>query len=140
MDRRGTPKYAGRLSTRGTAVGGRSGLAVERRRQLSREHLQPAPKLDILTYESQWADTGNMDPFDARQAFTKYLGSLNAHVASSQKVAHFALKNREHDEDLHSCILEQIERVSFQHQSVSSVRRRLQRRDSEVGLYSCLKL
>ena len=51
------------------------------------------------------------DPFDVRVRFTAQLEHLNASVTSSQKAAHYALKYREHDEDLHSCILEQLEKV-----------------------------
>lgn len=52
------------------------------------------------------------DPFEVRMRFTAQLQHLNASVTSSQKAAHYALKYRDMDEDLHSCILEQLERVS----------------------------
>ena len=45
--------------------------------------------------------------------FTSQLQHLNASVTSAQKAAHYALKYRDMDEDLHSCILEQLERVSL---------------------------
>lgn len=51
------------------------------------------------------------DPFDVRMRFTNMLQHLNASVTSAQKAASYALKNREMDEDLHSCILEQLDRV-----------------------------
>lgn len=51
------------------------------------------------------------DPFEVRMRFTAQLQHLSASVNSSQKAAHFALKYRDMDEDLHSCILEQLERV-----------------------------
>lgn len=51
------------------------------------------------------------DPFEVRMRFTTQLQNLTASVASSQKAAHYALKYRDMDEDLHSCILEQLERV-----------------------------
>ena len=51
------------------------------------------------------------DPFEVRMRFTSQLQHLNASVNSSQKAAHYALKYRDMDEDLHSCILEQLERV-----------------------------
>lgn len=51
------------------------------------------------------------DPFAVRMRFTTFLQHLSASIASSQKAAHYALKNRELDEDLHSCILEQLEKV-----------------------------
>ena len=51
------------------------------------------------------------DPFEVRMRFTSQLQHLNASVNSSQKAAHYALKFRDMDEDLHSCILEQIEKV-----------------------------
>lgn len=52
-----------------------------------------------------------MDPFEVRIRFTNHLQHLNASVTSSQKAAQYALKYRDMDEDLHSCILEQLERV-----------------------------
>lgn len=51
------------------------------------------------------------DPFEVRMRFTSQLQHLNASVTSAQKAASYALKYREMDEDLHSCILEQLERV-----------------------------
>ncbi|EMD85845.1 hypothetical protein COCC4DRAFT_197486 [Bipolaris maydis ATCC 48331] len=50
------------------------------------------------------------DPFEVRQRFTTLLSHLSASHTSLQKAALYALKNREMDEDLHSCILEQLER------------------------------
>ncbi len=47
------------------------------------------------------------DPFKVRMRFTSQLQHFNASVNSSQKAAHHALKCRDMDEDLHSCILEQ---------------------------------
>lgn len=55
------------------------------------------------------------DPFEVRMRFTSQLQHLNASVNSSQKAAHYALKYRDMDEDLHSCILEQLERVRNPH-------------------------
>lgn len=52
-----------------------------------------------------------VDPFEVRMRFTTQLQHLSASVTSSQKAAHYALKYRDLDEDLHSCILEQLERV-----------------------------
>ncbi|KAI9731586.1 MAG: hypothetical protein M1834_004707 [Cirrosporium novae-zelandiae] len=49
------------------------------------------------------------DPFEVRLRFTTQLQRLNASVNSSQKVAMYAMKNKDMDEDLHSCILEQLE-------------------------------
>jgi hypothetical protein len=51
------------------------------------------------------------DPFEVRMRFTSQLQHLNASVTSAQKAANYALKYRDMDEDLHSCILEQLERV-----------------------------
>jgi len=42
--------------------------------------------------------------------FTSQLQHLNASITSAQKAANYALKYRDMDEDLHSCILEQLER------------------------------
>jgi len=55
------------------------------------------------------------DPFEVRMRFTSQLQHLNASVTSAQKAAHYALKYRDMDEDLHSCILEQLERVLNPH-------------------------
>jgi CTD kinase subunit gamma len=54
-----------------------------------------------------------MDPFEVRIRFTQHLQHLNASVTSANKAAQYALKYRDMDEDLHSCILEQLEKVSF---------------------------
>ncbi|OBT96017.1 hypothetical protein VE01_06790 [Pseudogymnoascus verrucosus] len=53
------------------------------------------------------------DPFEVRMRFTNQLQHLNASVTSSQKAAQYALKYRDMDEDLHSCILEQVEKNSM---------------------------
>jgi CTD kinase subunit gamma len=53
-----------------------------------------------------------MDPFEVRIRFTSHLQHLNATVTSANKAAQYALKYRDMDEDLHSCILEQIEKVT----------------------------
>lgn len=56
------------------------------------------------------------DPFEVRMKFSGLLYGLNASVTSAQKVASFALKYKDMDEDLHSCILEQLEKVgNFAH-------------------------
>lgn len=52
-----------------------------------------------------------VDPFEVRMRFTTQLQHLSASITSSQKAAHYALKYRDLDEDLHSCILEQLDRV-----------------------------
>jgi hypothetical protein len=54
-----------------------------------------------------------MDPFEVRIRFTQHLQHLNASVTSANKAAQYALKYKDMDEDLHSCILEQLERVSY---------------------------
>jgi CTD kinase subunit gamma len=54
-----------------------------------------------------------MDPFEVRIRFTQHLQHLNASVTSANKAAQYALKYRDMDEDLHNCILEQLERVCF---------------------------
>lgn len=51
------------------------------------------------------------DPFEVRMRFSLQLQHLNASVNSAQKAAQYALKFKDMDEDLHSCILEQVERV-----------------------------
>lgn len=51
------------------------------------------------------------DPFEVRMRFSAQLQHLNASVASAQKATQYALRYKEWHEDLHSCILEQVERV-----------------------------
>lgn len=50
------------------------------------------------------------DPFEVRMRFTNLLTHLSASATASIKTAHYALKHRDMDEDLHSCILENLER------------------------------
>jgi CTD kinase subunit gamma len=50
------------------------------------------------------------DPFEVRMRFTTLLTHLSASATASIKTAHYALKHRDMDEDLHSCILENLER------------------------------
>lgn len=52
------------------------------------------------------------DPFEVRVRFSAQLQNLNASVNSAQKAAAYALKYKDMDEDLHSCIIEQLEKVS----------------------------
>ncbi|KAI9742558.1 MAG: hypothetical protein M1818_003698 [Claussenomyces sp. TS43310] len=56
---------------------------------------------------------GMADPFEVRMKFSNQIGSLNATTTSAQKAAYYAIKYRDMDEDLHSCILEQLERNSM---------------------------
>lgn len=51
------------------------------------------------------------DPFEVRMRFTSLLHHLNASTNSALKTAHYALKHAAFAEDLHSCILEQLERT-----------------------------
>ncbi|KAF2736189.1 hypothetical protein EJ04DRAFT_172267 [Polyplosphaeria fusca] len=53
------------------------------------------------------------DPFETRLRFTSLLSSLTASHTSHTKTASFLLKNRDLDEDLHSCILETLERSNL---------------------------
>ncbi|KAG5967767.1 hypothetical protein E4U13_006551 [Claviceps humidiphila] len=53
------------------------------------------------------------DPFEVRMRFSMQLQHLNASVNSAQKAAQYALKYKDMDEDLHSCILEQVERTNM---------------------------
>ena len=50
------------------------------------------------------------DPFEVRMRFTSQLQHLNASTTSALKAANYALKYAEFSDDLHSCILEQLER------------------------------
>lgn len=54
-----------------------------------------------------------MDPFEVRMRFTSLLQHLSASHTTHHRAAVYALKNRSMDEDLHSCILEQLETSSF---------------------------
>src|SRR5690606_22448763 len=56
-------------------------------------------------------DNFEMDDFECRLQLTKYLSRLNASTVAAKQCASYALKNRNWDEDLHSCILEQISQV-----------------------------
>ncbi|CAJ2505975.1 Uu.00g001050.m01.CDS01 [Anthostomella pinea] len=53
------------------------------------------------------------DPFEVRMRFSSQLQHLNASTASSQKAAQYAIKYKDMDEDLHSCILEQLEKSNM---------------------------
>ncbi|OTB17696.1 hypothetical protein K445DRAFT_56290 [Daldinia sp. EC12] len=53
------------------------------------------------------------DPFDIRIRFSAQLQHLNASTTAAQKAAQFALKYKDMEEDLHSCILEQLEKTSM---------------------------
>jgi hypothetical protein len=52
------------------------------------------------------------DPFELRLHFSNRLRALNPCDDNTDEVVSFALRHRELDEDLHSCILEQLESVS----------------------------
>lgn len=52
------------------------------------------------------------DPFEVRLRFSSLLTHLTASTTSAQKTASYALKHRDMDEDLHSCILESLESPS----------------------------
>ena len=60
---------------------------------------------------ASFIETDMADPFEVRVRFTLMLQHLNASVNSAQKAAQYALKYKDMDEDLHSCILEQLESV-----------------------------
>ncbi|KAK5118350.1 hypothetical protein LTR62_002863 [Meristemomyces frigidus] len=53
------------------------------------------------------------DPFEVRMRFTSLLHHLNASTASALKTASYAAKHAEYSDDLHSCIIEQLERNSM---------------------------
>ncbi|KAK0646655.1 CTD kinase subunit gamma CTK3-domain-containing protein [Cercophora newfieldiana] len=67
------------------------------------------PNIHTLSSPPQTTSTMT-DPFEVRMRFTNQLRGLNASVTSAQKAAQFALKHKDLAEDLHSCILEQLER------------------------------
>ena len=52
------------------------------------------------------------DPFAVRMNFKRsYLEKMTSNPASQMRAAAYAVKYREQDEDLHSCILEQLDAV-----------------------------
>ena len=51
------------------------------------------------------------DPFEVRMRFSSQLQHLNASINSAHKASQYAIKYKDMAEDLHSCILEQVERV-----------------------------
>ncbi|KAI1129616.1 CTD kinase subunit gamma CTK3-domain-containing protein [Nemania abortiva] len=53
------------------------------------------------------------DPFEVRMRFSAQLEHLNASTNQAQKAAQYALKYKDMDEDLHSCILEQLEKTNM---------------------------
>lgn len=50
------------------------------------------------------------DPFEVRYRFVNLLSHLSASTTAATKTANYALKHRDLDEDLHSCILENLEK------------------------------
>ncbi|CAB60682.1 CTD kinase subunit gamma [Schizosaccharomyces pombe] len=54
-----------------------------------------------------------MDPFEGRMTFLQLLGKLNASQFSQIKPAQFAIKHLDLEEDLYSCIWEELESGSF---------------------------
>jgi hypothetical protein len=67
----------------------------------------------IFANDNPQLEAGNKmaDPFEVRMRFSSQLEHLNASTTSAQKAAQYALKFKDMDEDLHSCILEQLEKV-----------------------------
>jgi CTD kinase subunit gamma len=56
------------------------------------------------------------DPFAIRMNFKRlYLEKMTSNPASQMRAAAYAVKYREQDEDLHSCILEQLDAVCTFH-------------------------
>ncbi|KAI1805878.1 CTD kinase subunit gamma CTK3-domain-containing protein [Daldinia bambusicola] len=53
------------------------------------------------------------DPFEVRMRFSSQLEHLNASTTAAQKAAQYAMKYKDMEEDLHSCILEQLEKTSM---------------------------
>jgi hypothetical protein len=74
-------------------------------------HLSTASSSKISDWFIEPLENMLVDPFEVRMRFTGQLQHLSASVTSSQRAAQYALKHRDLDEDLHSCILEQLEKV-----------------------------
>lgn len=53
------------------------------------------------------------DPFECRLNFLSLLDKLNASQQSIHKVASYAVRHRKWAEDLYSCLLEELEKVSI---------------------------
>lgn len=73
--------------------------------------LNPSAALASHSNRHPHLTTTMADPFEVRMKFTHQLQHLNASVNSAQKAALYALRHQDMDEDLHSCILEQLEKV-----------------------------
>lgn len=58
-----------------------------------------------------------MDPFEARLQFIKSLQKLNGSIQANEAAIQFLLKNVDLEEDLYSCILQELDGVSIQIQS-----------------------
>lgn len=54
-----------------------------------------------------------MDPFEARLTFIKSLQKLNGSIQANDTAVQFLLRNVDLREDLYSCILQQLDRVSY---------------------------
>jgi hypothetical protein len=87
-------------------------LGSSRRRERGIKNFIFGPNGEIIGRNPAARASMAVDPFEARMRFTQQLQHLSASVTSSQKAAQYALKYRDWDEDLHSCILEQLERVN----------------------------
>lgn len=57
-------------------------------------------------------DDQEMDMFEVRLRYTDMLDGLGASLNSGSKAAAFAIKHKDLAEDLHSCMLEGLEKVS----------------------------
>lgn len=53
-----------------------------------------------------------MDPFEARLFFIKSLQKLNGSIQANEAAVQFLLKNIDLEEDLYSCILQELDGVS----------------------------
>lgn len=53
-----------------------------------------------------------MDPFEARLMFIKSLQKLNGSIQANDTAIQFMLKNIDLEEDLYSCILQELDGVS----------------------------
>ena len=65
---------------------------------------------ELRLHNHQASTAAMADPFEVRMRFTSQLQHLNASTTSATKAANYALKYADYADDLHSCILEQLER------------------------------
>lgn len=88
--------------------------SIERTRKLSKTSNNKEAEIPTSVPDrghTPRTSTNMADPFEVRMKFTAMVQNMNASVTSAQKAANYAMRYKDMDEDLHSCILEQVEKV-----------------------------